>query len=392
MISLSVDFISHEYRKMKASVMALSPSYKARLLSFYVTIVVIGVILILKATYQASRDLELVHEIDNLYSLHESFASKLPARAFDSESASEESDAKSFWMIPVDADRIAESPVKPCGQALSLSLLEKTRINPKGGVIEDGSCRFTWAMATDHKNQNRHLLLHAYRYTRMESLLAVYSNRLVIPVMFVIWMTVWGSMILANLVNRLHKQSEAVRHMAMHDALTGLPNRNMFSVRLSELCSYSSREQLPFALALIDLDKFKQVNDNYGHQSGDELLRQVAGRFREAIREYDMVARLGGDEFILLLPDTRTEDSRVIIERIYTHLIGEYTISGQSVNIGASIGVAFYPEHGEKKAELSYKADCAMYVAKESGGGIKFYSPTMVNSEGAINVIEQRQV
>lgn len=352
--------------------------YKGRLIVFYVSIVIIGVTLIFTAVYKAARDLEVINDIDNIYNSHESIVSNLnfPDDSLISLAATWTTDK--FQLFPVVNDEIIAGDPQACGKTINKAVLDETRISYLGGLIEAENCSFTWAMVPTSMPSGKLLILHDYQYRGISSFIDIYSRRLFIPALFVIWMTVWGGIILANLVNRLHQQKEEVKHMAMHDSLTGLPNRNMFSLKLSELHSYSERESLSYTLALIDLDRFKQVNDSLGHNAGDELLRQVAGRFKRVIRQYDIVARIGGDEFILLLPDAKIEESGVILERIYNELIREYSILGESVVIGASIGAVFYPEHKDKNTELTYKADCAMYVAKEAGGGIVFFEPSMV--------------
>jgi diguanylate cyclase (GGDEF)-like protein len=354
------------------------PNYKTRLIIFYLSIVVTGVSLIFIAIYKAARDIEVINEIINVYSQHETMASNISRLGEDPEAFAHSSTTDKYHLFAVMNGEVLAGHLQPCGQTISRSLLEQTRISDMGGLIESDDCRFIWTMVPTSSHAGQLLVLHAYQYRGIASLFEVYSRRLFIPVLFVTWMTIWGAIILANLVNRLHQQKEAVKHMAMHDALTGLPNRSMFSIKLSELHSYSRREKLCFTLALVDLDKFKQVNDSFGHNFGDELLCQVAGRFKQVIRQYDIVARIGGDEFILLLPDARVEDSQVILNRIHEELTREYTILGQRVEIGASIGAVFYPVHADKKTELTYKADYAMYVAKEAGGGIVFYEPSMV--------------
>jgi len=161
---------------------------------------------------------------------------------------------------------------------------------------------------------------------------------------------------------------EYMRRMAQYDALTGLPNRALFSDRLQQNFSASKRTQERFGLMFIDLDKFKPINDNYGHEAGDLLLKEAAQRMQSCVRESDTVARIGGDEFVVLLTTVKHEqDAREVGEKIRHALNLPFKISGHILNISSSIGVAIYPAHGGNEKELVKHADLAMYYAKENG-------------------------
>ena len=187
-------------------------------------------------------------------------------------------------------------------------------------------------------------------------------------------MTVWGALVLSHLVKQILLRKEEAEYLALHDPLTGLANRNLFTEKLDEVYRYSVRHQLSFCIALIDLDRFKSINDTYGHNVGDELLKQVAARFKLMVRRYDIVARFGGDEFIILLPDSNKQQGIEIYERIYSELIQPYTLLGNSLTIGVSLGISSFPEHAQDMLELIRLADIAMYIAKENGTGIEVYN------------------
>jgi diguanylate cyclase (GGDEF)-like protein len=166
------------------------------------------------------------------------------------------------------------------------------------------------------------------------------------------------------------KQVEArLQHVAQHDPLTDLPNRELFHDRLDVALARARREHAPLALLYIDLDSFKRVNDNYGHDTGDMLLREVAARLRQCVRESDTVSRLGGDEFAVLLNDIRLpEDATVVAAKIRRALHQPYAPGGLRLHIAASIGIAFHPSHGDSREQLIRCADDAMYRAKRQGG------------------------
>jgi diguanylate cyclase (GGDEF)-like protein len=181
----------------------------------------------------------------------------------------------------------------------------------------------------------------------------------------------------------------SLEHMAFTDPLTNLPNRARFHDSLAESTRRHARKQAPFALLLMDLDRFKSVNDSLGHQVGDLLLQDVSLRLKSVLRESDtitrlvdddagsygekMVARLGGDEFAAILPGVTTLDTAASIARkLLTVMQAPFVIRGHRLSIGMSIGIALYPEHGEDIDVLMQRADAAMYSAKHSQSGFAF--------------------
>lgn len=161
---------------------------------------------------------------------------------------------------------------------------------------------------------------------------------------------------------------EYMRRMAQYDALTGLPNRALFADRLQQAFSAARRGHEHFALMYIDLDKFKPINDTFGHAVGDLLLNEAAQRMQNCVRQSDTVARIGGDEFVVLLASLKTDqDAQEVAEKIRHSLNQPFKLSGHSLNISSSIGVAIYPVHGDTEKELIKNADLAMYHAKENG-------------------------
>lgn len=168
----------------------------------------------------------------------------------------------------------------------------------------------------------------------------------------------------------LRKATEdEVKRLAFFDPLTNLPNRRLLTDRLMHAVTHAKRDQGHLALIFVDLDKFKPVNDRYGHAAGDLLLQSVAHRLRTCVRESDTVARVGGDEFVVLLDGIRQSlDAMQVAEKIHAVLLEPFRlVSGQSVHISSSAGIAMYPEHGQDEATLSHHADVAMYAAKSAG-------------------------
>jgi diguanylate cyclase (GGDEF)-like protein len=172
----------------------------------------------------------------------------------------------------------------------------------------------------------------------------------------------------------------AHQHLALHDPLTGLPNRKLLFDRATEATATHRPTGRGAALLLLDLDRFKEVNDTLGHQTGDRVLEEVARRIVGAVRPADTVARLGGDEFAVLLPDIADEAAAVAVaRRVVESLDRAFTVAGPEgqdvvLDLGASVGIASYPRHARDVGRLLQRADVAMYVAKASGGGWSVYS------------------
>jgi diguanylate cyclase (GGDEF)-like protein len=170
-----------------------------------------------------------------------------------------------------------------------------------------------------------------------------------------------------------------VNELVTTDPLTGLPNRLLADDRLRLSVSLAQRDKRPVALLFIDLDRFKLVNETLGHQVGDELLEQVAIRLRRSIRESDTVARVGGDEFVVILHTIgQSEGAEHVAAAVLRSMTERFTLEGHEVYLGCSIGIAVFPEHGERPETLRSHAELAMRQAKEEGGNaIRLYAPIM---------------
>ncbi len=175
-------------------------------------------------------------------------------------------------------------------------------------------------------------------------------------------------------VSESKNQMVLLRHQAMHDGLTDLPNRMMLFDRLEKALERARAGRLMVALLLMDLDRFKEVNDTFGHHFGDVLLKQVAFRLRNQLGPADTVARLGGDEFALVLSDVRdTMSVADMARRILNTLQQPFIVEGQVLEVGASIGIALFPSHGSDARTLLRRADVAMYSAKQANAGFTFH-------------------
>jgi diguanylate cyclase (GGDEF)-like protein len=179
-------------------------------------------------------------------------------------------------------------------------------------------------------------------------------------------------------VHRGGRDAIAKQHQALHDALTGLPNRELFRDRIDQAVSTSRRDGDSAVVMIMDLDHFKEINDTLGHHMGDLLLQEVSRRLRRALRESDTVARLGGDEFGVLLPRAQTaSDATLVAQNLLAHLREPFVLEGMRLEIDASVGLALHPLHGADNETLQQRADIAMYSAKQSGRGYAIFEPEL---------------
>jgi diguanylate cyclase (GGDEF)-like protein/PAS domain S-box-containing protein len=194
--------------------------------------------------------------------------------------------------------------------------------------------------------------------------------------------------IINDVSDRIRSQ-EAMEHQATHDSLTGLANRSLLNDRITQAINLARRSGRQVAVALLDLDHFKHINDAYGHTAGDMLLREIAARLHQCVRETDTVARLGGDEFVVVLTDlAQVDDADRVAHKIIDAMSHPIQLEENEVYVGASIGMALYPRDGEHGEILLRNADIAMYRVKEHGrNSVRSYTPDLANM--AINRVDK---
>ncbi|HET9689192.1 MAG TPA: EAL domain-containing protein, partial [Pseudolabrys sp.] len=179
-----------------------------------------------------------------------------------------------------------------------------------------------------------------------------------------------GSVVILEDVTESKRAQERIAHLAKYDELTGLANRNHFRERINGMLAAMHKGRNHIAIHLIDLDRFKSINDTLGHPIGDKLLKEVASRLKTVIRPGDMITRFGGDEFVVLQVGTeRYQDAKWLAQRLARTLKDPFDIDGHRIDIGASIGIAMAPMDGVDADQLLKKADMALYAAKNGGGG-----------------------
>ncbi|MDP3584547.1 MAG: EAL domain-containing protein [Thiobacillus sp.] len=189
-----------------------------------------------------------------------------------------------------------------------------------------------------------------------------------------------GIAIAGYVSRRVAGQALQLANQAMYDPLTGLANRSLLHDRIEREIERSRRSGVSFGVALMDLDRFKEVNDTLGHNVGDELLREVGRRLKHTIRAEDTVARLGGDEYVVVIHGLEPEGVPVIAEKVLAALDDPFHWQNQSIDLGASLGISLYPSQCADASGLIRCADIAMYVAKRSGKGYAVYAPDQVHT------------
>ncbi|MAD41819.1 MAG: hypothetical protein CL623_05455 [Arcobacter sp.] len=177
----------------------------------------------------------------------------------------------------------------------------------------------------------------------------------------------------------LKKQKDILSHQAHHDALTGLPNRTLFQDKLKQSIEFSKRKKTKTALLFIDLDHFKEINDSFGHDIGDEILKTVSNRLKKVVREEDTVSRFGGDEFTIIIGElNEAQDSSIIAKKVLKILSEPINTKTNTFYISSSIGISIYPDDGQSTQNLLKYADSAMYKAKDEGrSNFQYYNSSM---------------
>jgi len=259
---------------------------------------------------------------------------------------------------------------------LSKYLNEAYADDDKHGLIDMDGVQYYWAISQLPDESYQLVMLEPAGNEEIMIATAL-RFRLIVSGVVILWMAIWASLLLSSKISKqLDAKNEELKHLALHDNLTGLPNRGLLAERLEQTLLQAERSEQPFALFLMDLDRFKEVNDTLGHQFGDELLKMVSSRILKCMRKKDSIARLGGDEFAVLLPQTDYKGTENCAERIIHSMDEPFSINNVSTESKVSIGIAIYPEHGTTADALMQYADVAMYQAKRSQSGYAFYDPS----------------
>ena len=241
------------------------------------------------------------------------------------------------------------------------------------GSLTSGGQRYVWSK-TPLPHSAFQLLFVARAEDTVHSGLSRLSSRLIVAGLIVIWVAVWVALIMTTMVSRrLDAQNAALQHQATHDSLTGLPNRALLHERLAQAVKSADTSGRSVSLVMMDLDRFKEINDTLGHHVGDRLLQAIGERLRKVLWGSDTVARLGGDEFALLLPLADGSHTSQVVQKVLQAIADPFVIENMNLVVEASLGIAVYPADSKNVVELISHADVAMYQAKHRGVRLALY-------------------
>jgi len=254
------------------------------------------------------------------------------------------------------------------GDAAAAMRIDNAEADPSFGSMET-------AVQDAAESHHQESIGHLESLRRLESV-----TRRLTPLVFLLGLFLAAALAAVSTGHRrllVDERAQAV-HASLHDTLTGLANRTLLAERLEQTLRADVRAGTGTGLLLLDLDRFKEINDTFGHHYGDELLTQIGSRLSAAVRDVDTLARLGGDEFAVLLPGIRSVDAAVAVAtELRAALEAPFSILGVDLSVEASVGVVTSGEHGQDATVLLQRADIAMYVAKAESGGVSTYDPTL---------------
>jgi len=347
---------------------------KPRFLIMFIATSLLGISLITISVYRASNELEITHEVDNLARITPALLGTDKLESLLTSASDLPQDDSNFQIYRISNRKISplrNTKIPP--PITDIRDLEATRINTSGGFFKKDGRQYSWVTLKAKNSDQQILLIHRFTSSGAGALFNAYKNRMIIPVMFYLWLMVWVAFVFNQLLFNLKTQQESMKRLALYDCLTGLPNRKLLEDRFQQLVNNCLRTNTSFACCLIDLNKFKTTNDRFGHSFGDELLRQIGTRLNGVLRESDTAARFGGDEFIVLLNGVDETGWHTSVSKVFHTLSQLYNIHGRSINSGVSIGVSVFAKHGTTPEELLHAADTAMYSVKAKGGGMCIY-------------------
>ncbi len=243
-------------------------------------------------------------------------------------------------------------------------------IQPRTGTIHIDNEKFHWLSSQLNEGTEMVFFESCIEYQSGSTL----GIRLLTISIIITWIGVWIGLVLSQIISKsLKTKNQELEHQAFHDKLTGLPNRLLLLDRLRQAFLDSDRRGESFALLLMDLDNFKDLNDTLGHHYGDELLQQFGKKINQSMRKHDTFSRLGGDEFAAILHDIDLDSVLICTDKLLTIMKSPHSINETLIECKASIGVALYPFHGNDCETLLQHADVAMYQAKKTHAGYAIY-------------------
>lgn len=309
---------------------------------------------VLSRAYGKSKSLSRIEEALASHSINENYLSIITDRA-----GQPVVDKELTTLFDVDINRF------PKGELLNPD-------NLKGKVRID-DMHYGWVHVP--VSNSPYNLLHIYKcdYEDIDPLSGL-AFGMVAVALIILWFALWAALILSTQISRkFRSQTEALEYQSTHDALTGLPNRALLHKDLENQIGESLKDGKSLALIMLDLDRFKEINDTLGHDNGDALLKEIGISLNSVLWKFDSIARMGGDEFALMLPISNASHCDIVINKIQRVMSQPFVLDGMSLEIGASLGVAVFPNHAKDASNLIRCAEIAMYIAKENGESCVYY-------------------
>ena len=244
----------------------------------------------------------------------------------------------------------------------------------EAGYFESNHRLYIWAIAPI-ANSNLRLLNLQFNTETIGSSLSTLTTRLIVLALIIIWLSSWVVLLVATVITHLlEKQNSQLVYKSLHDELTDLGNRHLLLRELGQIIDADKLQKKWLALLIADIDRFKEFNNTLGHESGDQLLQQVAERFIRNLPSDYLVTRISSDEFGIMAMLDNIDECGAIAQKIEETLARPFKIAGQTIKVDVSIGIAIYPKHGTNAASLVRHAEIAMYNAKESTGAFVLYN------------------
>lgn len=241
------------------------------------------------------------------------------------------------------------------------------------GVFNNGENQFSWNKLNIKNTQT--LLIHQLPNNTINEFFNSIGTPLIITGIIIMWLVFWATMMLNTVINKLKEKNISMQHMVLHDALTDLPNRFLLHDKIEDAIKHAKNNKSAFAIVIIDLKRFKEINDTLGHHVGDALLIAVSDSLQGELDESNIAARFSGDKFAILIPDINQQTFFEKINHLQNIFCKSYQLGDHKIYIDASMGVSFFPEHGSDSAKLTQRAEMSMYVAKKSGLFYSVYNP-----------------
>jgi len=243
------------------------------------------------------------------------------------------------------------------------------------GRLVFGDETYLWHAATIASLPYKFYLIHRVQAADLAPLTQL-GTRLLVTAGIIIWIAAWGALILSAMFTKgIERKNREIEHRSLHDALTELPNRIWLGPHMEQVLARAASKNTSVAVLVMDMDRFKEINDTLGHDCGDELLKLVVARMRNVVRKTDAIVRLGGDEFVIVMEGHSIEQAEGAAQRILDSTSSSFRLKQVNIDARMSIGIAMYPSHGEDGNLLIRRAEVAMYEAKQKNAGYATYTP-----------------